>query len=167
MGDALPDLVGGIRTSFRWKNVDVNVMAAYQLGGMQWDGNSANLYDPGRVGFTVSDDLIGNTWTPENPNAEFPRLMYNGVWNAPSSTCDYLYRSASYFNLKNLNVGYTLPQKWTSRIGVQSLRVFFNADNLCLITEHDGFDPRTSMTAHDGFGFPQARTFTFGVTLNM
>ena len=167
MGDQMPDLVGGIRTSFRWKNFDVNVLAAYQLGGKQWDGNSANLYDPGRAMFNVSDDLIGNTWTPENPNAEFPRLMYNGVWNAPSSTCDYLYRSASYFNLKNLNVGYTLPQKWTSRIGVQSLRVFFNSDNLCLITEHDGFDPRTSMTAHDGFGFPQARTFTFGVTLNM
>jgi len=167
MGDALPDLVGGIRTTFRWKNLDFSAQMAYQLGGLQWDGNSANLYDPGRVGFTVSDDLVGNTWTPENPNAEFGQLMYGGTWNSVGSNCSRLYRSAAYFNLKNINLGYTLPQKWTSRAGIQSLRVFFNADNLCFVTEHDGFDPRTGYTGQNGFGFPQARTFTFGLTLNM
>ncbi len=167
-GDALPDLVGGIRTTFRWKNLDFSAQMAYQLGGLQWDGNAANLYDPGRVGFTVSDDLVGNTWTPENPNAEFGQLMYNTTWNSVSSNVNRLFRSASYFSLKNLNIGYTLPQKWTSRAGIQSLRVFFNADNLCFVTEHDGFDPRRAYSgAQNGFGFPQARTFTFGLTLNM
>ena len=166
-GDALPDLVGGIRTSFQWKNLDFSAQMAYQLGGHQWDGNSANLYDPGRVGFTVSDDLIGNTWTPENPNSEFGQLMYGATWNSVKSGCNRLFRSAAYFNLKNVNVGYTLPQKWTSRAAIQSMRVFFNADNLCFVTEHDGFDPRTGYTGQNGFGFPQARTFTFGITLNM
>lgn len=167
MGDALPDLVGGIRTTFRWKNVDLSVQAAYQLGGKQWDGTSANLYSPGRVGFNVSQDLVGNTWTPENPNSEFPKLMFNGTWNHINSTCNALYRSASYFNLKNVNIGYTLPQKWTSRAGVQSMRVFFNADNLCFVTAHQGFDPRTGFQSQSFLGFPQARTFTFGLTLNM
>ena len=167
IGDALPDMTGGIRTTLRWKNIDVNIAAAYQIGGRQWDGNSANVYDPGRTLFTVSDDLVGNTWTPENPNAEFPALEYGGTWNFVSSSSAALYRSASYFNLKNINVGYTLPQKWTSKLGMQSLRVFFNADNLCLITAHDGFDPRTGYTGHNAFEFPQARTFTFGLTLNM
>ena len=167
-GDALPDLVGGLRTTFRWKSLDFSAQMAYQIGGLQWDGNSANLYDPGRVGFTVSDDLIGNTWTPENPNAEFGQLMYGGTWNSVSSNVNRLFLSASYFSLKNLNIGYTLPQKWTSRAGVQSMRVFFNADNLCFVTAHDGFDPRRAYSgAQNGFGFPQARTFTFGVTLNM
>ncbi len=167
VGDALPDMTGGFRTSFRWKGLDLNLQAAFQFGGRQWDGNSANLYDPGRAGFTVSDDLVGNTWTPENPNAEFPRLMFNGTWNFPASNVDALYRKASYFSLKNLNVGYTLPQKWMSKIGVQSLRVFFSADNLCFVSAHDGFDPRTGYTGQSGFGFPQAKTFTFGVTLNL
>ena len=72
MGDALPDMTGGLRTTFRWKGLDLNIQTAFQIGGKQWDGASANMYDPGRAGFTVSDDLIRNTWTPENPNAEFP-----------------------------------------------------------------------------------------------
>ena len=167
MGDAMPDMTGGFRTSFRWKGLDLNLSAAFQFGGRQWDGNSANLYDPGRAMFAASDDLIGNTWTPENTGAEFPRLMFNGTWNFPASNVNALYRKASYFSLKNLNIGYTLPQSWMSKIGVQSLRVFFNADNLCFVSAHDGFDPRTGYTGQSGFGFPQARTFTFGVTLNL
>ena len=167
IGDAMPDIVGGIRTTFQWKGFDLTVAAAYQLGGLQWDGASANLYEPWRPAFAVSDDLAGNTWTPENPNAEFPRTSYNGVWDFGSSKCDALYRKASYFNLKNINVGYTLPKKWTSKVGLQSLRVFFNADNLCFITAHDGFDPRAGYTGTSFVNFPQARTFTFGLTLNL
>lgn len=167
MGDALPDMTGGLRTSFRWKNLDINVQTAFQIGGKQWDGASANLYDPGRAMFTVSDDLVGNTWTPDNTGAEFPSLMFNGTWNFPASNVNALYRDASYFSLKNLNVGYTLPKKWTSKISVESLRVFFNADNLCFVSAHDGFDPRMGFSGMNGFVFPQARTFTFGITLNM
>ena len=167
MGDALPDMTGGLRTSFRWKNLDINVQTAFQIGGKQWDGASANLYDPGRAMFTVSDDLVGNTWTPDNTGAEFPSLMFNGTWNFPASNVNALYRDASYFSLKNLNVGYTLPQKWTSKLSIESLRIFFNADNLCFVSAHDGFDPRMGFSGMDGFVFPQARTFTFGITLNM
>ncbi len=167
MGDALPDMTGGLRTTFRWKGLDLNIQTAFQIGGKQWDGASANMYDPGRAGFTVSDDLIRNTWTPENPNAEFPMLMYGGTWQFPASNVNALYRDASYFSLKNLNIGYTLPKKWTSKLSIESLRVFFNADNLCFVSAHDGFDPRMGFSSMNGFQFPQARTFTFGITLNM
>ena len=167
MGDALPDMTGGLRTTFRWKGLDLNIQTAFQIGGKQWDGASANMYDPGRAGFTVSDDLIRNTWTPENPNAEFPMLMYGGTWQFPASNVNALYRDASYFSLKNLNIGYTLPQKWTSKLSIESIRVFFNADNLCFVSAHDGFDPRMGFSSMNGFQFPQARTFTFGITLNM
>ena len=167
MGDALPDMTGGLRTTFRWKGLDLNIQTAFQIGGKQWDGASANMYDPGRAGFTVSDDLIRNTWTPENPNAEFPMLMYGGTWQFPASNVNALYRDASYFSLKNLNIGYTLPKKWTSKFSIESLRIFFNADNLCFVSAHDGFDPRMGFSSMNGFQFPQARTFTFGITLNM
>ena len=167
MGDALPDMTGGLRTTFRWKGLDLNIQTAFQIGGKQWDGASANMYDPGRAGFAVSDDLIRNTWTPENPNAEFPMLMYGGTWQFIASNVNALYRDASYFSLKNLNIGYTLPQKWTSKLSIESIRVFFNADNLCFVSAHDGFDPRMGFSGMNGFIFPQARTFTFGITLNM
>ena len=167
IGDALPDVTGGFRTSFRWKNFDFMLAAAYQIGGRQWDGNSANVYSPGRAGFTVSQDLVGNTWTPEHTNAKFPKLMFNGTWNFVGSNCDYLYRDASYFSLKTINVGYTLPKRWTSKICIESLRVFFAADNLYFTSAHTGFDPRTAYAGQNAFGFPQAKTFTFGITMNL
>lgn len=167
IGDALPDVTGGLRTSFRWKNFDFMLAAAYQIGGRQWDGNSANVYDPGRAGFAASQDLVGNTWTPEHTNAKFPKLMFNGTWNFVGSNCDYLYRDASYFSLKTINVGYTLPKRWTSKICIESLRVFFAADNLYFTSAHTGFDPRTAYTGQNAFGFPQAKTFTFGITMNL
>ena len=167
IGDALPDVTGGFRTSFRWKNFDFMLAAAYQIGGRQWDGNSANVYSPGRAGFTASQDLVGNTWTPEHTNAKFPKLMFNGTWNFVRSKCDYLYRDASYFSLKTINVGYTLPKRWTSKICIESLRVFFAADNLYFTSAHTGFDPRTAYAGQNAFGFPQAKTFTFGITMNL
>ena len=83
------------------------------------------------------------------------------------SNCDYLYRDASYFSLKTINVGYTLPERWTSKICIESLRVFFAADNLYFTSAHTGFDPRTAYTGQNAFGFPQAKTFTFGITMNL
>ena len=115
----------------------------------------------------MSDDLVRNTWTPANTTAAFPKLMFGGTWNFTASNVDALYRKASYFSLKTLNVGYTLPSRWTRKMGLESLRVFFSADNLYFTTAHDGFDPRTGYTGQNGFGFPQAKTFTFGLTLNL
>ena len=110
---------------------------------------------------------MGNTWTPEHTNAKFPKLMFNGTWNFVGSNCDYLYRDASYFSLKTINVGYTLPKRWTSR----------SASNRCVSSSlpttstspprHTGFDPRTAYTGQNAFGFPQAKTFTFGITMNL
>ena len=48
------------------------------------------------------------------------------------------------FSLKTINVGYTLPKRWTSKICIESLRVFFAADNLYFTSAHTGFDPRTA-----------------------
>ncbi|MCH5335760.1 MAG: TonB-dependent receptor, partial [Alistipes sp.] len=165
MGDALPDMTGGLRTSFRWKNLDFSFTASYQIGGRMWDGQSANMYDPYRPGFTVSDDLVRNTWTPDNPGAKFPKLMYS--WNFRGSNVNALYRDASYFNIRNINIGYTLPKKWTQKVSLESVRVFFSADNLCLITAHDGFDPRRDIVSVSGFNFPTARSFSFGVTVKL
>ena len=161
IGDALPDVTGGFRTSFRWKNFDFMLAAAYQ-----WDGNSANVYDPGRAGFAASQDLVGNTWTPEHTNAKFPKLMFNGTWNFVRSNCDYLYRDASYFSLKTINVGYTLPSKITQKFGVQKLRVYLACDNVVYWSKRQGLDPRYSFTGATNFSnYSPIRTISGGVTV--
>lgn len=160
-------MTGGFRTSFRWKNFDFMLAAAYQIGGRQWDGNSANVYDPGRAGFAASQDLVGNTWTPEHTNAKFPKLMFNGTWNFVGSNCDYLYRDASYFSLKTINVGYTLPKRWDVEDLHRVAACLLRRRQPLLHLRAYGFDPRTAYTGQNAFGFPQAKTFTFGITMNL
>ncbi len=83
-------------------------------------------------------------WTPTNPNAKFPRLAEAG---SPSNTNNYRTGSdiflfdASYMRLKNVQVGYTLPQSISNKIKIQSLRFYFTAQNIVTITRLSFIDP--------------------------
>ena len=165
IGDQMPDVTGGLRTSFRWKGFDFMLVCAYQIGGLQMDSSAIELYSPNRFGFNISKDLVRNTWTPENPYATFPKAQSNAEWMFRST--DASLRDASYFFLKTVNIGYTLPQKWTRKFNVESLRIFFSGDNLWMKSVYDGFDPRMNGGSSEFLAFRQPRTFTFGVTLNM
>ena len=82
MGSATPDFMGGITTSVRWRDLDLGIVAAYQIGGKFFSteyGN--NLYkgsDLVRQSMPPSNELVGNTWTPENTGAYFPMQWFQG-----------------------------------------------------------------------------------------
>jgi len=73
--------------------------------------------------------------------------------------------NAAYFRMKNLEIGYTIPQKITQKIAMQKFRVFFNGTNLFSIdnTSKFGLDPENSDT--NGLGYPMVRVLTFGATI--
>ena len=86
-------------------------------------------------------------WTPENPDARFPRLAIigspsnNNNWRTGSNLYDF---NAAYARLKNVNIGYTLPQAMTSKIGISRLRVSLVGQNLFTLTKLKFIDPETS-----------------------
>ena len=91
-----------------------------------------------------------------------------GIYQLTSSVLLSIHQSTSIvqhllINFKQLY----FPKRWTSKICIESLRVFFAADNLYFTSAHTGFDPRTAYTGQNAFGFPQAKTFTFGITMNL
>ena len=77
-------------------------------------------------------------------------------------TSDYWIENAAYLRLKNVQVGYTLPKKWISAAGIDKIRLYFSADNLCTFTNYfGGYDPEVH--ASSGDAYPQVKTFIFGV----
>jgi hypothetical protein len=78
--------------------------------------------------------------------------------------------SASYFSVKNITLGYTLPAQWMKRTGiVDSARFYASADNIWFKAAHKGLDPRMSLTGGFDIGayvYPWMRTMSVGVTLN-
>ncbi|MBD5367511.1 MAG: TonB-dependent receptor [Bacteroides sp.] len=107
--------------------------------------------------------LVEGSWTPDNVNAEYPRLSVVGnAQNAYIST--FWKRNGAYLRLKNLTVGYTIPTKITKKAGISNARFFASGVNLFTITDFKYLDPEGGNFAWSFY--PQQRTFTFGLDLS-
>lgn len=180
VGDATPDLIGGFSTTLRYKDFDFTAVMAYQLGGKYYSVEYGNgLYNSStslayNLG-TLSKDLIGNTWTPENKNAKYPMQWY-GAANYDGSTfgswkyTDMALFSATYLRVKNVTIGYTFPQQLLSRYKISKLRVFASGDNLFMFSAAKGVDPSMSLTGGmevGAYSYPTRRTISVGINLDL
>ena len=161
-GTALPDAYGGFSTSLTWKGFDFSIDFAYQIGGQVYDGDYASMMGSNRRGYNIHKDML-NAWTPAN-RTDLPRMQYGTQYTNGSS--DRFLTDASYLSINNINVGYTLPKMWTKKVGIESLRVYCAADNICYWSQRKGLDPRQSISggASNAYYSP-IRTISGGVTL--
>ena len=165
-GSPQPDLYGGFGTSVQYKGFDFSVNFTYALGGKVYDSNYQTLMgtpSTSSLGTGFHKDVL-NAWSETNQGSNIPRWQYNDTY--ANATSDRFLISGSYLNLQSINLGYTLPQKWTTSIGMNKIRVYAAADNVYLWTKRKGLDPRTSYTgvpATEQYSF--VRTISGGVTL--
>ncbi|WP_245786907.1 SusC/RagA family TonB-linked outer membrane protein [Algoriphagus aquimarinus] len=103
-----------------------------------------------------------NYWTPENPNAEYPRV--NGQWMQPEvggGPSSFWLRNGAYMRLRNLNLGYNLPEKWFSKSGNTKIQIYGNATNLFVISDLKEHDPEQNTLD----SYPLMKTFTAGLVV--
>ena len=106
-------------------------------------------------------------WTPENPASDIPRV---GGWGSGQYS-SFEVEDGSFLRLKNLTLGYTLPQKITRKLHMQKLRVYFSAQNLVTWSGYSGYDPEvstknTALTpGYDWSAYPRARVYNFGINM--
>lgn len=121
-------------------------------------------YDPWT---NLTSGNYNDHWTEDNTNAYFPRIKsyqaYVSGRGLAIPQTRYL-QNAAYARLKNLTVGYTLPNKWTSKLNISRLRVFFSGDNLCEVTglyKYYKMDPECL----GGQIYPLQRSYSFGLNV--
>ena len=165
LGDALPKLFGGLTNSFQFKGIDFSFMIYYSLGGKLYDGDYAQAMAY-RQGYSLHPDML-DAWTPENKNAKLPRFSttYGNYMGSYSSK--FLYDN-TFFRLRNITLGYTLPKSLTSKFLINSLRVFAQADNILTTgnAQKRGTDPEQSIDGIAGNRFPVTKSVSFGLQLN-
>jgi len=168
-GNKNPLMSLGINFGFEWRGID---FAADFAGGfmntfvpdwgLKWGASRAvNGYVYNNLNVWHHEDIFDPTspWVP----GDFPALR---TYNPSSRSDDDFYtKEINYLRLRNLVVGYSLPQRWTQRAYIQKLRLYFEGSNLfCWDSmKKFGFDPEISTT--NGRDYPQHRTFTIGVNL--
>jgi TonB-linked SusC/RagA family outer membrane protein len=165
IGNAFPRYEYSINLNLSYKGFDLNIFG-------QGVGKRNNfLSGTGAVPFLATDfipSLLGihkDYWTPENQSADFPRLLASGgSYTNNFRASSWWIRSAAYFRLKNINLGYTLPEKLTKKAHISNVRVFVSGQNLFTISKAwKGFDPEIN-NANAEF-YPVMRTYTAGINV--
>ncbi|MDR0558710.1 MAG: TonB-dependent receptor [Prevotellaceae bacterium] len=114
---------------------------------------------------------IRDRWTPENPNGYYPRLFHRSAQNG--NTAEWMrantryIQDASYLRLKNVTIGYTLPEKLTGKAGISRVRVYFSGENLWTLSHIfvDSIDPETLGTTNYST-YAMQRVLSLGLNIN-
>jgi TonB-linked SusC/RagA family outer membrane protein len=160
LGSTDPQFSYGIDAGFAWKGFDCSVF-------FQGVANRKVMPDPRyNIPFTGAWqqpwDINQDHWTPEHPDALFPRLYLNDQHNTlPSSQW---VMNGSYIRLKNLQLGYTIPREWLKKMRVSSLRIYFSGQDLWETTKMKikYYDPEQA-GGYNGNVYPFFRSYTVGL----
>lgn len=176
IGDPFPDFSYGLNLSANYKNFDATLFFSGVSGN---DIYNTNLYDlEGMTRLFNAGTAVLNRWTPTNTGATVPRFAPHSE-NVNRS--DRFIEDGSYAKLRNLTIGYSLPESALSTIAngaITKLRVYATGQNLFTITDYSGYDPEiggstvtpNQLSPAGGVGidrgaYPQPRSFVFGVQL--
>ena len=165
-GCATPFLYGGFNTSFYAFGFDFSIAFDYQIGGLAYDSGYASYMSSPQgtsVGNNYHIDLL-KAWTKGvNEDSQIPRFQYDDQYS--SATSDRFLIDASYLNISNINIGYTLPAKWWNN-KIQGIRLYVACDNVYYWSRRKGLDPRQSFSGGTtNVNYSPIRTISGGVTL--
>ena len=156
--NTIPRFQGGFTLDMQYKGFDFNLLFQGATGARSYIRTQSGDFG------NFLQDFADGRWTTENPSSEEPRTFNreDEYWISQSNT--YWFRKTDYLRLKNLQLGYTLPAEWMSRVSIRNARIYVNAINLVTIDDFKVFDPETDN--QDGTVYPQKRTYNIGVNLS-
>ena len=163
-----PEIQYGIPVGLSYKGFDFSMLwqgsalCSVQLSGPAvWD---FPLYDQSRIGKVRRMHL--DRWTPETAaTAKYPALHY-GIHNNNKQQYSSLFLyDASYIRLKNVEIGYTLPKAWTSKAGIQNVRIYVQGQNLLTFDNLGDVDMDPEIKNGDGSWFPVQRVINIGLNM--
>ncbi|MFL5621242.1 MAG: SusC/RagA family TonB-linked outer membrane protein [Gemmatimonadaceae bacterium] len=172
IGSPHPKFTAGLDLGARRGNWDASATLFGSYGNKIFE-NQMEFYVFREFQTNVRKDLLDNSWTPQNPNAKYPRLDNSD--QASRRYSSFYVKDGTYTRLRNMQIGYTLP---SSARYLPGARVYVQGDNLFTITDYDGLDPalpaaqiygsagdiRDQIRGFDRGSYPSNRIFSVGIT---
>ena len=160
MGSRIPDVYGSISTTFTYKGFDISALFTYSLGGKVYDSVYHSLMEPSFVGQTYHRNAL-RSWAEPGDVTDVPRSMTT----LTTLASDRFLVNASYFAVKNITAGYSLPSKLVKMAGLKSVRVFLACDSPWIFTHLKGMDPQASFTGTTSYTYTPNRTLNLGLDI--
>jgi TonB-linked SusC/RagA family outer membrane protein len=164
LGTYFPKMTYGLNIGLGWKGFDLNLFlqGAGQVKGLVRDVVLGQLLD--QTGKPTS--IFTDHWTPDNPNAKFPRLWNSYTQNDPDyNNSSFWVRNAGYMRLKNLQVGYTISSGWLAKAGIEKARIYYSGQNIFTSTQfYNWIDPEAP-AGESGATYPQVLINTVGLNI--
>lgn len=162
IGNPIPDFTLGGTLNLTFKGFDFSAFAEAQLGRDLVRNYERNLPLTNRTAYHIS------RWRGEGTSDDFPRVSIGANDNDLFS--DFYIEDGSYLRIKNVQLGYSLPQAILDQIGFGKVRVYASINNLFTFTNYQGYDPNISSGSPLASGidigfYPQARNYLTGVKI--
>ena len=163
-GTQQPKTTFGLTLSAGWKNFDLSVF-------MQGVTGTNRYFSRDVVGSFIGDTSHPSTnwldaWTPENTNAEWPRLFLeeNSISSPQRVNSSFWCMNTNYLRIKNVNLGYTLPKSWTNKLGIANAKIYYTGENLFTFDSLPfNADPESPSGNLDVY--PISRSHSFGINV--
>lgn len=176
---AYPKFQSSLNLSAEWKGFDLDILFQGGVGrtvaltGVYTSPGSEGIMD--NTAFTRLFYHGGNSpvfvpensWTPENTNAEFPRLSLVTVSSNNAYSSTHWYRSGDYLRLKSFQIGFTVPPAIMKSIGFNGLRVYAEGSNILTFSELTKYNIDPEQPGVNNGYYPQQRTVSFGLNLTL
>ena len=170
IGNAMPNVTGGLTTTLTWKNLSLYLGFYYSLGGEIYNSAEHNRNMFKYSGTTPSPEVIYNMWLKPGDKALYPRPFNDDYNNGRMGNSFYL-EDASFIRLQNVRIGYDVPKEWISKLMLKNVNIYAFVNNALTWTNYSGFDPEFSTNnplqlGKDTYRYPRKREFGIGFSAN-
>ena len=163
VGKRTPDLYGSISTDLKlFDCIDLSLLTTYSIGGKIADSRYMSSMDNMYVGNTWNTNVL-RRWQNPGDVTDIPRVE---LASSTTRTSNYLI-DASYFAIKNITMGYTLPSKYAEKLYMSKVRLYASFDNVATFTHLKGMDPQYNLSGNGtGYAYVPNKNFTIGLDIN-
>ena len=176
LGSPLPKFYGGLNLDGTYKSWDFNIYFYGVYGNKIFDYAESQLESFQNRSFVgvenISENYYKNAWTPTNPSNTYARITANDDGIGSNVASSAYIEDGSFLKLKNLTIGYSLPESVIKNIPFSKLRIYASTQNLFTITGYKGLDPEIGLQGGnatqngiDNGTYPSSRFYTVGLNV--
>ncbi|NEU70305.1 SusC/RagA family TonB-linked outer membrane protein [Spirosoma agri] len=164
-GSSIPALTGGFTNTFRYKGLSLSALFVYQLGGKTYDGAYAGLMSSGGYGSAKSTDIL-RRWQKPGDVTDVPRMDAGRTSDFDAQSDRWLI-DASYVNLRNITLSYTIPTTLSRKLFLENAQIYVSGENLLILSRRKGMNVQQQFNGVTSNAFSPAKNLVIGVSFTL